>query len=177
MAADDATAGGARDDAAMGDKPTYLGLLNAVAQAEWRAHEYLTDWIAMTDDPEVTSVLRTVAAREGEHGMAFAKRLNELGYDVLPRQPDRFETKSAGIARSKKSDLAKLEALGYGKPMVEGAPDIFDGFFTDHSIDPTTGALLGRYVCEERDSLRQLRGLCANLQARKGKKAQTARAQ
>jgi hypothetical protein len=150
----------------MGDKPTYLGLLNAVAQAEWFAHEYLTDWIAMTDDPDVKKVLGTVAAREGEHGMAFAKRVNELGYDVLTRKPDKFAVKSATIARSDRPDLKKLEALGYGKEMDAAAPDIFDGFFADHTIDPATGALLGRYVCEERDSLRLLRGLCASLKAR-----------
>ena len=28
----------------MADKPTYLGLLNAIALAETRAHAYLTAW-------------------------------------------------------------------------------------------------------------------------------------
>ena len=67
------------------DKPSYLGLLNAVAVAESNAHEYLNAWIAVTPSPEVCAVLRTVSAREGEHGMSFAKRVNELRgqFDVL----------------------------------------------------------------------------------------------
>jgi hypothetical protein len=36
-------------------------------------------------------------------------------------------------------------------------PDIFDDFFTDHTIDVATGELLGRYIAEERDSARLLR--------------------
>jgi hypothetical protein len=42
-------------------------------------------------------------------------------------------------------------------------PDIFDNFFRDHSIDIQTGALLGRYIAEERDTLRLLQGCRAQL--------------
>lgn len=150
----------------MGDKPSYLGLLNAVAQGEWRAHEYLTDWISMSEDPDVQAVLRTVATREGEHALAFTKRLDELGYGIKVREPDAFEIRSADVARSGKSDLEKLTALGYGKARDTTAPDAFDEFFRDHSIDPITGALLGRYVCEERDSARRLQELHRTLAAR-----------
>ena len=41
----------------MSDKPSYLGLLNAVSLAETRAHCYLTEWAAVTTDPEVRRVL------------------------------------------------------------------------------------------------------------------------
>ncbi len=51
----------------MSDKPSYLGLLNAVALAESSAHCYLSEWAAVTKDPDVRRVLLTVAAREGEH--------------------------------------------------------------------------------------------------------------
>jgi hypothetical protein len=47
--------------------------LNAVAQAEGE-HEYLTEWIAMTDDPEVTAVLGTVAPVVGTAGSPNAER-------------------------------------------------------------------------------------------------------
>ena len=60
----------------MSDKPSYLGLLNAIAVAESNAHEHLQAWIAVTTSVEVAKVLRTVAAREGEHGMSFAKRID-----------------------------------------------------------------------------------------------------
>src|SRR5262249_51901055 len=45
-------------------------------------------------------------------------------------------------------------------------PDVFDGFFRDHSIDIQTGELLGRYIAEERDTLRLFQGCHAQLQAR-----------
>ena len=146
----------------MSDKPSYLGLLNAVALAESRAYRYLTEWAALTTDPEVRQVLLTVAAREGEHGMSFAKRINELGYEVRPK-PDEKEAENLELVRSDRSDLEKLEALGLDKLDTGDQPDIFDGFFTDHSIDIRTGELLGRYIAEERDSARLLRRCCEGL--------------
>jgi Mn-containing catalase len=141
----------------MSDKPSYLGLLNAVSLAESNAHCYLTEWASVTKDPDVRRVLLTVAAREGEHGMTFAKRINELGYELLQRPDDTLEKKLA-IVRSDCSDLEKMEALGYSsRDSAEGKPDLFDDFFKDHSIDVQTGELLGRYIAEERDTGRLLR--------------------
>jgi hypothetical protein len=150
----------------MADKPSYLGLLNAIACAESRAHAYLTVWADATPDPDVRAVLRTVALREGEHGMAFAKRINELGFDVRetddPRHAELME-----IAASDRSDLEKLDAIGILRFATDDdEPDIFDGFFRDHSIDIQTGALLGRYIAEERDTLRLVQGCAARLQER-----------
>ena len=49
-----------------------------------------------------------------------------------------------------------MEQLKLTQFLVEdGEPDIFDNFFKDHSIDIQTGALIGRYICEERDTLRK----------------------
>ena len=149
----------------MPDKPSYLGLLNAIAVAETRAHEYLTAWIAVTPSPEVAGVLRTVAAREGEHGMAFAKRIDELGFQVRgkddPESAKRLET--AGSTDC--SDLEKMKALGLHRIDTGNKPDIFDKFFEDHSIDIRTGELLGRYIAEERDTGRLLRACYEQLEA------------
>jgi rubrerythrin len=141
----------------MSDKPSYLGLLNAVALAESSAHCYLSEWAAVTKDPDVRQVLLTVAAREGEHAMSFAKRINELGYE-LRQKPDEGLDKKLDIARSDCSDLEKMEALGLPGLDSQDRPDIFDDFFKDHSIDIRTGELLGRYIAEERDTGRLLRG-------------------
>ena len=145
-------------------KPTYLGLLNAVSLAESRAHCYLSEWARVTTDPSVREVLLTVAAREGEHGMSFAKRINELGYELRPDREDKAD-RALEIVRSDRSDLEKMEALGLDKLDTGDDPDVFDGFFRDHSIDIRTAELLGRYIAEERDSGRLLRGcyerLCA----------------
>jgi rubrerythrin len=150
----------------MSEKPTYLSLLNALAEGEWRGYEYLTAWAAQTSDEDVAAVLRTVAAREGEHAMTFAKRLDELGYQVRRHPLSESERERAEIAVSNLSDLEKLEGLGYGAPYDPGHPDVFDGFFTNRTIDPVTGALLGRYIAEERDSERILRACWASLRER-----------
>jgi hypothetical protein len=55
------------------------------------------------------------------------------------------------------SDLEKMEALKLHRLDRGDKPDIFDDFFTDHSIDIATGELLGRYIAEERDTARLLR--------------------
>jgi rubrerythrin len=149
----------------MTEKPTYLGLLNAIALAESRAHAYLSAWADVTPSPDVRSVLLTIAAREGEHGMSFAKRINELGFEVRETDDPKLEQQME-IARSDRSDLDKIEALGLLRLCTDGEPDVFDGFFADHSIDIRTGELLGRYIAEERDTLRLLQGCQRQLQAR-----------
>jgi rubrerythrin len=138
----------------MSDKPSYLGLLNALSLAESNAHCYLTEWAQRITDPDVRRVVLTVAAREGEHGLAFAKRIN--GFELLAK-PDEGLQKKLDIVRSSCSDLEKMEALGLAQEKSADEPDVFDSFFEDHSIDIRTGELLGRYIAEERDSGRMLR--------------------
>ena len=144
-------------------KPSYLGLLNAVAIAETNAAEYLGAWADVTDDADVARALRTVIAREREHGAAFAKRIDELGYTVLDR-PDPDHQKKLRYAKSAKSDVEKLERYGFDRDPA--LPDVFDRFFNDHTVDVQTGALLGRYVAEERDTLRLLHGVWRKLKKR-----------
>jgi len=140
----------------MAVKPSYLGLLNAIAVAESRAHVYLGAWADVTRSDDVRAVLRKVAAREGEHAMSFAKRINELGYDVR-RRDDEDADKAIALVRSDCSDLEKMESLKLHRLDRGEEPDIFDDFFKDHSIDIATGELLGRYIAEERDTARLLR--------------------
>jgi rubrerythrin len=148
----------------MSDKPSYLGLLNAVAVAEGRACEYLTAWAACTPSADVRKVLLTVAAREGEHAASFSKRINELGYEVR-RKADDSADKAIAIVTSDCSDLEKMETLNLQRLDTRDKPDVFDDFFNDHSIDIQTGALLGRYIAEERDSARLLRSCYEQLKA------------
>lgn len=135
-------------------KPTFLGMLNAIAVAETQAEHYLLAWADTTDNPDLAEVLRFVAMREGEHGKAFAKRMLELGYEV--RWPDSSPDadKKMACATSELTDLEKCEALDAGGEPP--ATDVFDTMFIDKTIDPVTGGLLGRYIAEERDSVRRL---------------------
>src|SRR6187551_759404 len=64
----------------MDSKPTYLGLLNAVAVGELGGEELFKAWAAATPSDDVRGVLETVALREAEHARSFAKRIDELGY-------------------------------------------------------------------------------------------------
>ena len=145
---------------AVSDKPSYLGLLNAIAVGEARAHCYLSEWIAVSPDPAVKKVLATVCAREGEHGMAFAKRINELGYSVREREdPDTARRRSIA-ASTELTDLEKFEKLGLGR-LTDSDP--FDNIFHDRTFDIETAALMGRYIAEERDSARRLAACCGAL--------------
>ena len=149
----------------MADKPSYLGLLNAIAVAESRAQTYLCAWADVTTSDDVRGVLRKVAAREGEHAMSFAQRINELGYDVRRKDDDDTEQAMA-LVTSGCTDLEKMEALKLHRLDRGDKPDIFDDFFTDHTIDIATGELLGRYIAEERDSARLLRQCYEQLRQR-----------
>jgi Mn-containing catalase len=114
----------------MSEKPTYLGLLNAVSLAESAAYEYLTAWAAVTPHEGVKDTLLTVAAREGEHGLAFAKRINELGYNLRPGPDDPKRAERLACACSTEiSDYDKMHALGVARIAEDTAkpgPDVFE---------------------------------------------------
>lgn len=146
-------------------KPSYLGLLNAIAVAEGQAHTYLNAWAEQTDDDGVEATLRFVALREGEHSMAFHKRIVELGYQL--REPhDDSDAERVEIATSDRSDREKFEALGLARDGEGG--DVFDTMFENKDLDPVTGGLLGRYIAEERDSGKRLRACYESLVAAEG---------
>ena len=134
-------------------KPTFLGLLNALAVGETAAEPLLLMWAETTKDKRLAKTLRFVAMREGEHGKAFAKRMLELGYEVRwPDHSDRAKKSLATAASTSKTDLQKFRSFKLGKPSPK--IDVFDNMFNDKTIDPITGGLLGRYIAEERDSTR-----------------------
>jgi hypothetical protein len=158
-------AGGGEYRSGMTAKPSYLGLLNAVAVAERDAGQYLATWAEVTTRPDVRAVIRTIALREAEHGLAFEKRLDELGYGVLDRRDPKHERRMKIAASTKLSDREKFERLGLGRAPCAGEPDVFDRFFENKDLDPVTGGLLGRYIAEERDSLRRFAECYAALTA------------
>ena len=119
--------------------------------------------------PTCAAVLTTVASREGEHGMSFAKRVVELGFEFeriehpslaekVGRRP--FRSQRHGEGRVLRSHSRRRRRSSF-----------FDNVFKDHSIDIRTGELLGRYIAEEHDTARLAKccydALCA-LAARHG---------
>ena len=100
-------------------------------------------------------VLEIVSIREAEHAAVFRKRLCELGYDVRQTPSATFDDDLA-LARSAASDEEKFARL-IGAEIDAASNDPLSRLFDDPTIDPQTGALLGRFIAEERDSERRLR--------------------
>jgi len=150
----------------MDSKPTYLGLLNAVAVGELGGEALFSAWAAVTPSEDVRGVLQTVALREAEHARSFAKRIDELGYSVLPKDDPGLAGRIATAKSKKLTDREKFEKLGF--TYRREGPDIFSRFFDDMTIDIQTGELLGRYLSEERDTGRRLKACYASLLAAEG---------
>ncbi len=150
----------------MSDKPSYLGLLNAVSNAESQAECYL-DGVGRSRPPTpafVRSSRRWRSARVSTARRSPSGCASSATRSCLVRI--RSSTTRWTIASSKTlTDREKFEKLGLEREVDPTKPDIFSRFFDDTTIDIQTGALLGRYIAEERDSGRMLRGcydqLCA----------------
>ncbi len=150
-------------------EPSYLPLLNSIAVNECKGEALLKAWADATPDAQLAGVLRFVSIREGEHSWAFTKRMCELGYEVCEDTAYQvfkdFDGLLACLGSREVSDADKIArfsgATGSGQQS-----DPFAGFFADKTIDPETGELLGRYICEERDSGRRLQAefdrICAD---------------
>lgn len=136
------------------EQPTYLKLLCGIANAESDAHCYLSAWRDTTTDADLRSILTTVASREGEHGMAFAKRVIELGFD-FERKESATLAEKVMVAHSACSDMEKAQHFGLDR--AEETLTFFDTVFKDHSIDIRTGELMGRYIAEEHDTARMVK--------------------
>lgn len=139
----------------MADKPSYIGLLNAIANGEAGGAKIFKNWAKVTTCDEIRGTLQTVAIREAEHALAFEKRLCELGFGLRKKENPELK-KTIKLFKSDASDLAKFEHLGYGKKNKGEQTAGLMNLLEDTSIDPQTGALIGRFICEERDTVRRL---------------------
>jgi len=149
-----------------GEKPSYLGLLNAISLAETEAGHYLTAWANATDDQELASTLRLVAARETSHGELFCRRLCELGYDLRQKVDPKAAERLARYANPKISDCEKVgperEDTG-AEPFGEIRKAIADGVYDDMTCN-----MLQWYINEELDSGRRLNVVYAKVRERAG---------
>ena len=94
----------------MTERPTYLPMLEAIANAERQGHEYYQAWYDHATDPDLKETMRIVATRELEHSLAFTKRIDELGFECQPAEILDF-AKQIEIVTSDCSDYEKLQAL------------------------------------------------------------------
>jgi rubrerythrin len=154
----------------MTERPTYLPMLEAIANAERQGHEYYQAWYDHATDPDLKETMRIVATRELEHSLAFTKRIDELGFECQPAEILDFE-KQLEIVTSDCSDYEKLQALeltDLAVKILDPENDPFRRLFNDLTIDVQTGALLGRYIAEERDSARMLAACATAMVAKYG---------
>lgn len=146
----------------MTDEPSYIAALNAIAVSERRGSILLDAWRQVTEDPALADLLEQVAIRARAHAAAFTKRLCELGRTVQEAPGEAFD-EALACAASRAADAEKFRlVLGYPCPGTPGA-DPLARLFDDRTLDPETGALLGRYIAEQRDSERRLRAACDRL--------------
>jgi hypothetical protein len=141
-------------EAATVSKPKYLGLLNAISNAESAAGVYLEAWADVTPDPDLACTLRLVAARERSHGEVFCRRIAELGFTLRKKVDPRGAEQLAKLSNPNISDLEKIGDRGEGDsdPFGDIRRRIADGEF-----DPMTANLMSWYIAEEIDSGRRLR--------------------
>ena len=154
----------------MTERPTYLPMLEAIANAERQGHEYYSAWYEHATDPDLKETMRVVANRELEHSLAFRKRIDELGFECQPAEILDF-SKQIEIVTSDCSDWEKVQALeltDLAEKVADPKNDPFGKLFRDLTIDVQTGGLLGRYIAEERDSARMLAACASAMVAKYG---------
>ena len=152
-------------------KPKYLGLLNAISNAESAAGVYLTAWADVTPNPDLACTLRLVAARETSHGDVFCRRIAELGFELRKKTDPKGYEILAKLANPNISDLEKIgdrDDRSDTDPFGDIRRRIAEGEF-----DPMTANLMTWYIAEEADSGRRLREAydCVREMAGKGRKA------
>jgi hypothetical protein len=144
------------------EKPSYLGLLNAISLAESGAGVYLEAWANATQDEDLAGVLRCVAAREASHGDVFCRRIAELGFGLLPKPDPEAAARVAKYGNPKVSDLEKIgPEREEADPFADIERQLADGVF-----DPLTAKLMTWYIAEERDSGQALREAYGRVRAR-----------
>ena len=118
-------------------KPSYIGLLNAVANGERGGYELFKAWSGATSDEALKPTLDMVAVREMEHSWAFEKRLVELGFALRPTT-SRELRKQIRFLKSDASDEEKFALFGVGVKKETGADDGADPDDCDpHSCSST----------------------------------------
>lgn len=143
-------------------KISYLKLLRGIAKGEGEGQELFERWAETTKDKEVEKDVRIRALREGEHSIMFRKRVQELsGEDPYPKGIPPLNPEK-GLGRTLKivtdpnmSDEAKYKKMGMHHSIDMQEEKLLTPMFDDQTLDVQTGALMGRWIAEERDSARK----------------------
>lgn len=160
-------------EAATAQKPKYLGLLNAIANAESAAGVYLTAWADVTPDPDLACTLRLVAARETSHGDVFCRRIAELGFELRKKvDPKGYEI----LSKLANPNISDCEKIGDREDRETDPFGDIRRRIAEGEFDPMTANLMTWYIAEEIDSGRRLREAyaCVREKAGQGKPAAAA---
>ncbi len=93
------------------NEPTYLPLLNSIAVNECKGQILLDAWASTTQDESLAKTLRFVAIREGEHAMAFTKRMCELGHAVCEEKAYQVFKDFDSLVACVKSNISDAEKI------------------------------------------------------------------
>jgi quercetin dioxygenase-like cupin family protein len=145
---------------AANDTPAYYDLLSKISAGECSGAAAFNAWATATTNPDFAKVLKIVAIREAEHSAAFEKRLCELGHSVDFSDVDPKTSENLKFLGSDASDLDKIKLLGFDDLKDK---DTLSALLRDRSIDPITGALMGRFIAEERDTARMINDCCQQM--------------
>jgi len=152
-------------------KPKYLGLLNAISNAESAAGVYLTAWAEVTPDPDLACTLRLVAARESSHGEVFCRRIAELGFELRKKSdPKGYEI----LAKLANPNISDLEKIGDREDRETDPFGDIRRRIAEGEFDPMTANLMTWYIAEEIDSGRRLREVYDCVRERAGGKKRAA---
>ena len=152
-------------EAATAQKPKYLGLLNAISNAESAAGVYLTAWADVTPDPDLARTLRLVAARETSHGDVFCRRIAELGFSLRKKvDPKGYEI----LSKLANPNISDCEKIGDREDRETDPFGDIRRRIAEGEFDPMTANLLTWYIAEEIDSGRRLREAYACVRERAG---------
>ncbi len=141
-------------ETAVTQKPSYLGLLNAISLGESAAGVYLEAWADVTPNEDLANTLRLVAARERSHGEVFCRRIAELGFSLRRKVNPQDAATLAKLSNPNISDLEKIPSRS------EEESDAFGDIrrrMAEGDFDPMTVNLMNWYIAEEKDSGRRLR--------------------
>ena len=154
----------------MPDKPSYLGLLTpSPSPRRTRTSISRVD----RGDPEPRGARGAAApSRHARASTAWLRQAHQRARLRGARARTTPTARSGGDRGSRLLRPGEDEGARSTRLDTGDKPDIFDGFFKDHSIDIRTGELLGRYIAEERDTARLLRGCYEQLKKAAGGRAE-----
>jgi hypothetical protein len=147
------------------ERDAIISFLDKVRDAESRAGEYLSKWVAVCKTECVRGGIKMVAEREAYHGRVFERRLLELGGQKRAAMSDEARKYAEYISNPNISDGEKLlratASTGDPKEAIRPICEFADLIKEDQE----TKEMLNLFAQDELSSATWLRAACALINA------------